>query len=196
VLAEASLLTFGLHAPDLHDQDRLVDSYSFPNLIGYATGHGGADASVRRFMTVVLVCGVAICAVAAWRTRRWATPAGASGLLGVICVSWLMPWYLLWALPFAALSRSRTLRGAAVLMTVWLAFVWSGLGPLIAAEQGIHVSRTAVAHANRRVTASLLLDHPRSHQRHRHRHGNRRRRPARHANRRPTSAQPAHTRPG
>jgi hypothetical protein len=186
VLAEASVLAFAGHWPDLHDQDRLVNTYSFPNLIGYATGHGGADASVRRFMTVVLVCGAAVCAATAWGTRRWATPAGSAGLLGVICVSWLMPWYVLWALPFAALSRSRVLRSATVLMTVWLVFVWSGLGPLLANEHGIHVRRTAVGQANHRFTDGLLTDRP-------HRHERRRPRTARASNRRPTSAQPRHT---
>jgi hypothetical protein len=86
-----------------------------------------------------------------------------------------MPWYVLWALPFAALSRSRTLRLTAVLMTAWLVFVWSGLGPQIAVAHGLHLSRTPVGRANKRETARFLYDH---------------------ANRRPTSGQPAHTRRG
>jgi hypothetical protein len=173
-LGAATLLAFGAHAPDLHDQSRLVSTYSFPNLIGYAAGHGGADASVRRLMTVVLVIGVLVCAATAWRTRRWTTPAGAVALLGVICVSWLMPWYVLMALPFAALSRSRTLRSAAVLMTTWIVFVSSGLGPLVASNHGIHLARTAVGQANHRFTSSLLRDPARVSAYHR-------RRPARHA---------------
>ena len=176
VLAEVTLLAFGPHLPDVHDQDRLVNDYSFPNLIGYASGHGGADAAVRRFMTIVLLVGLPVCAAVAWRKRSWATPAGWAGLLGVISVSWLMPWYIVWALPFAALSRSRTLRGATVLMTVWLTIIWSGLGTVIAHEHGIYPNRTAISRANHRFEYSLLTDHP-----------------ARRANRRPTSRQPGRT---
>ena len=42
-----------------------------------------------------------------------------------------MPWYVLWALPFAALSRSRALRAATLVVTAW--FVLSaGLAPVVA----------------------------------------------------------------
>jgi hypothetical protein len=159
-LAGVSLFAFGPHLPDLHDQGRLVDSYSFPNLIGYATGHGGADAAVQRFSTLLLVAGLAACAVVARRRRTWVTPAGWGGLLAVVCANWLMPWYILWALPFAALSRSRTLRAAAVVVAVWVALIWSGLVPLIAHEHGVYPGATAVGIANHRIVASLLRDHP------------------------------------
>jgi hypothetical protein len=81
------------------------------------------------------------------------------------------------------------LRGTAVVMTVWLVFVWSGLGPQLAADHGIHVSRTSVGHANRRVTKAFLFDDP-------PRAGGRGTARRRRANRRPTSGQPAHTRRG
>jgi Glycosyltransferase family 87 len=181
VLAEASLIAFGAHLPDLRDQDRLVNPYSFPNLLGYATGHGGADAAVRRSMAIVLFAGLAACAAVAWRRRAWATPAGWAGLLGVVCVGWVMPWYVLWALPFAALSRSRALRAATVLMTAWLVLVYSGLFPHFAHQHGLQLNRTAVGAANHNFMATLLYDHPRPHElgpggvhlhphRHRHRH--------------------------
>jgi hypothetical protein len=161
VLAAATLIAFGPHLPDLRDQDRLVGTYGFPNLIGYAAGHGGADAAVRRWMSIALATGLGVCAIAAWRTRSWPTPAGWAALLTVVCVSWLMPWYILWALPFAALSRSRALRAAALVVSVWVALVWSGLVPLVAHQHGVYPSRTPVARANRQYLDSLLLDNPR-----------------------------------
>jgi hypothetical protein len=160
VLVDASLFAFGANLPDLADQDRLVSSFSFPNLIGYAIGPGGADATVRSLMTIVLLAGVALCAAVAWRTRRWETPAGWAGLLAVVCTSWLMPWYVLWALPFAAISRSRLLRGAAVVMTVWLAFIASGLGTIVAHQHGIYPNHTAVGQANHRFELNLLRNPP------------------------------------
>jgi Glycosyltransferase family 87 len=162
VLAFLSLLAFGPHLPDLGDQDRLVSLHSFPNLIGYALGRGGADAGVRAAATVVLVAGVAACAVVAWRRRSWPTPAGWSGLVAVVCVSWLMPWYVLWALPFAALSPSRVLRSVVVVMTAWLILFNAGLAPVVVPRFSRALGRTPVARENAHFEQSLL-DNPRAH---------------------------------
>lgn len=159
-LAALTLVAFGPHLPDLRDQDRLVSAHSFPNLIGYALGRGGADAGVRAVATIVAVAGVAVCTAVAWRTRSWPTPAGCAGLLAVVCVSWLMPWYILWALPFAALSRRRLLRGAVIVMTAWVILFSSGLAPVIAPQLSRSLSRTPVARANQRFERSLLENPP------------------------------------
>jgi hypothetical protein len=157
VLGSVSLLAFGPHLPDLHDQDRLVSPHSIPNLIGYALGRGGADAGVRSVATIVLLAGVAVCAAVAWRRRSWPTAAGWAGLLGVACVSWLMPWYVLWALPFAALSRSRLLYGAVVVMTAWVIFA-TALSPVVAPRLGVTLNHTAVGRANHRFEQSLVTN--------------------------------------
>lgn len=158
VLAFASWLAFGPHLPDLHDQNRLVSVHSFPNLVGYALGRGGADATVRAVAGAVLFAGVAACGAVAWRTRSWTGPAGWAGLLAAVCVSWLMPWYILWALPFAALSRSRLLRGTVVVMTAWLVMLNAGLAPVVAPQLSRALTQTSVARANTRFEKSLLTN--------------------------------------
>jgi hypothetical protein len=157
-LLGVSLLAFGPHLPDLRDQSRLVNAYSVPQLVGYATGHGGADAEVRRRFTILAVLGCAICAGVAWRLRRWESPAGWAGLISIVCVSWIMSWYVLWALPFAALSRSRVLRGATIVFSAWLVLIWSGTVPTYLRSHGYHPRATATGQANARFTRSLL--HP------------------------------------
>ena len=158
VLGGMTLVVFGPHLPDVHDQDRLVGAYSVPNLAGYELGRGGADASVRRVAAIVLAVGVGACLLVAWRRRGSAlTAAGWAALLAVACVSWLMPWYILWALPFAALSRSHALRGATVLAALWVALIWSGLVPQLAHERGIVPSLTAVGRANHAVMDGFIL---------------------------------------
>jgi hypothetical protein len=151
-----SLLAFGPNLPDLRDQTRLVSRYSVPNLIGFATGHGGADATVRWRFAVAAVVGCGVCAAAAWRLRRWVTPAGWAGLITVVCVSWLMSWYVLWALPFAALSRSRVLRGATVVFGTWLVLVAAGVVPTYLSAHGYHPGATATGRANARFEHALL----------------------------------------
>ena len=79
-------------------------------------------------------------------------------MLAVICVSWLMPWYVLWALPFAALSRSRLLRGTVVVVTAWLVMFNAGLAPVIAPQLSRALTHTSVARANTRFEKSLLTN--------------------------------------
>jgi hypothetical protein len=173
-LGVAALLAFGAHLPDIGDQSRLVNPSSLPNLVGYAAGRGGADAGVRRVALVAALAGTAACAAVAWRTRRWVTPAGWTALIGLASVSWVMPWYILWALPFAALSRSRALRAATVIAALWLAAFRIGTAAAVTQHFRIDLNATAVAQVNRRFEHSLLVD-PRT------------------ANRTPTCAQPRRT---
>ena len=175
--ARRASLAFGAHLPDVRDQDQLVGVYSVPNLLGYAAGHGGADAAVRRAASVLLIGGALACAFAAWRTRSLA-PAGWAALLAVLTAAWLMPWYVLWALPFAALARSRTLRAATVLVAVWVALVWTGVVPQLYHGAGIYLSRTRVGRENHAVMDRFLLDHGRCHRAHTHVHRHARAAPA------------------
>ncbi|HEX5619603.1 MAG TPA: glycosyltransferase 87 family protein [Solirubrobacteraceae bacterium] len=156
VLVTVTVGAFGPHAPDVADQARLVNPYSVPNVLGYALGHGGADASVRRGATIAAALALGVCAAVAWRTRRWVTAGGVAGLVALASVSWLMPWYVLWPLPFAALSRSRALRAATIAATAWLLLVRVGTTAAVAHHFGIDVRATAVARANARFAYGLL----------------------------------------
>jgi hypothetical protein len=71
-----------------------------------------------------------------------------------------MPWYIVWALPFAALSRSRTLRVVLVVVTAWVLCVSSGLAPLVAGQHGVKPGATPLARANRQYMESLLTNPP------------------------------------
>jgi hypothetical protein len=115
------LVAFGGALPDLTTQSSLVTPLSVPNLLGLAAGHGGADAGVRAaaqhaFEALALVA----TAVVLWR-RRWALPAIAAVLFcAVLALAWVMPWYLVWALPFLVLVRGRVGIPVAVVVALWL----------------------------------------------------------------------------
>ena len=47
----------------------------------------------------------------------------AATLALLLSVTWLMPWYAAWLLPFAAIGESRRLRDATLLLTLFLAVV-------------------------------------------------------------------------
>lgn len=61
--------------------------------------------------------------VVAWRDGDWITSAGWSALALLLALNWVMPWYVAWVLPFAALSESRRLRYATLLFSAFLVVV-------------------------------------------------------------------------
>jgi hypothetical protein len=54
------------------------------------------------------------------RRSDWLSGAGWSTLALVASLAWLVPWYVIWVLPLAALGTSIRLRRAAVVFTVFL----------------------------------------------------------------------------
>ena len=119
-----TLYAFGPNLPNLGQQDRLVIPYGIPNLTGLALGLGGETTQMRSILTVVLAAVIAGCCVWAWRTRRWLTPCGWASLALVVTLSWTLPWYIAWVLPFAALARARWLRVAAAVLGVYIYLAW------------------------------------------------------------------------
>jgi uncharacterized membrane protein len=146
-LAVMDWLLFGLAMPNTRDQSRLVTSMSIPNLAGLALGQGGATHAV------VLVCellavGVMIFALSTFRRRSWIEGAGWAQIALIASLAWLMPWYVVWALPLVALSRSAALRRTGLVLT---AFVAASFVPLMAPflkSQGFNPQTTAVWRAN------------------------------------------------
>jgi hypothetical protein len=58
-----------------------------------------------------------------WRTWRGADPirmAGWATLAILLCSAWLVPWYLLWLLPLAALAADRRLTVATLVLSGWV----------------------------------------------------------------------------
>ena len=75
---------------------------------------------------ICLIAFVAVTLALFWlalRDGRWATNLGWATLALLLSVTWLMPWYAAWLLPFAAIGESRRLRDATLLLTLFLAVV-------------------------------------------------------------------------
>jgi hypothetical protein len=54
-----------------------------------------------------------------WRGGDWVRAAGWAALGLLLATSWLLPWYLIWALPLAALSRDRPLQLLVLALTAY-----------------------------------------------------------------------------
>jgi hypothetical protein len=179
----ASLSAFGLHLPDLSTQGSLVTNESVPNLLGLALGSGGETETLRLAMSGVLAVSVLLCCLQA-SGRPPAGPAGlagegrsastaainSAGLAGdrllrasgwanvalLVTLSWVLPWYVLWVLPFAALSTSRRLRVTALVLGVYLILAWAPASGLLWNAIGFHPEKTALGRLHQRYIKELL----------------------------------------
>jgi hypothetical protein len=126
-LVAASVMTviaFGVNLPNIGQQDRLVIPDGIPNLLGLALGFGGYTTSMRSVFTLLLIAVVVGASAWAWRTRRWLTACGVATVALLLTLGWTLPWYILWILPFAALSRSRWVKIAAAALCVYIYLAW------------------------------------------------------------------------
>jgi alpha-1,6-mannosyltransferase len=116
-----SLLLFGLSLPNLSDQSTLLTPFSFPNLFGYFIGVGGGTSGVLRLANLALIVVVVLLIR---RRGDWIANAGWATVALIASLAWVMPWYVIWVLPLAALSSSVRLRRTAVALTVFLVLVF------------------------------------------------------------------------
>jgi len=156
VLAAASLLAFGLHVPDLSTQSTLVTPESIPNLLGLAAGAGGESAGLRTGLSGLLVVVVLGCAWLAWRRRDAITASGWASAALIVTLSWVLPWYVLWVLPLAALSSSRRLRTTALVLGVYMIVAWAPSSGLLWNAIGFHPQTTALGRLHQRYVRELL----------------------------------------
>lgn len=118
-----SLLIFGSHVSEAlsvagGNQDR-ISRWSVPATLSRAAG-----ADVDFFRTIlggVAIAGIAWLLVATARGFDWIRAAGWAALLVLVASAYVVPWYLIWVLPVAALSRDRVLIGATILLTLFQA---------------------------------------------------------------------------
>ncbi len=82
-----------------------------------ALGIGGLSTGIRLALTAVGLSAVLLALLSAHRGKPWITAAGWATLAVLLTTTWLYPWYVVWLLPLAALSSSRGLRGAALVLT-------------------------------------------------------------------------------
>jgi hypothetical protein len=119
-LIALDLALFGLSLPNLSQQSSLLTGFSISNVFGLLLGVGGTPALLK----VAAVGVVLVVAHQFYRNRDWIGGAGWSTLALIASLSWLMPWYVVWLLPLAALGTSVRLRGLAAVLTVYLLFVF------------------------------------------------------------------------
>ncbi len=155
-LGAASVAAFGLHMPDLGTQGRLVIPMGLPNVLGLALGQGGETTTMQMLLSVVLVVVVLGCGAIAWRRRDALTASGWATIALLVTLSWVLPWYILWVLPMAALSRSRALRTTTLVLGAYLILTWMPLATAMDNALGIRPTKTSLGQLHQRYVKELL----------------------------------------
>ncbi len=156
VVAFSSLLAFGLHIPDLSTQGSLVTSESVPNLIGLAIGAGGESEALRKILVATLLAAIVGCCWLAWKRRATITAAGWASVALLVTLSWVLPWYVLWVLPLAALSSSIWLRRVTLVLGVYLIIAWAPVSGLLWDAIHFYPERTPLGRLHQRAVRELL----------------------------------------
>ncbi|KAA0267911.1 MAG: DUF2029 domain-containing protein [Acidobacteria bacterium] len=76
---------------------------------------------IRTLLAIGLAVALAGLAVAVARGFDWVRAAGWAALGVLVASAYIVPWYVLWVLPPAAISRDRALIGATILLTAFQA---------------------------------------------------------------------------
>ncbi|HET6830112.1 MAG TPA: glycosyltransferase 87 family protein [Solirubrobacterales bacterium] len=123
VVAVVSLAAFGTGVDAAltvagENQDRI----SRWSIAATASRASGIDVDpIRTLLAVALAIVLAGLAIAVARGFDWVRAAGWAGLAVLFASAYIVPWYLIWVLPVAAISRDRVLIGATILMTAFQA---------------------------------------------------------------------------
>lgn len=156
VVGAASLIAFGVHLPDLSTQSSVVTSISLPNLLGLALGAGGETETLHTVLSVALALSLLVCCVMAYRRRESIAPSGWATVVLLVTLGWVLPWYILWLLPLAALSGSRRLRVSALVLGAYLIIAWAPASGLLWNAIGFQPAKTPLGRLHQRYVKELL----------------------------------------
>jgi hypothetical protein len=145
-LAAMTLALFGFSIPNLSDQSSLLTDFSLPNLFGLLIGIGGGAPGLLRVATVAVVL---VVAYQVYRRKEWLSGAGWSTFALIASLAWLVPWYVVWLLPLAALGTSVRLRRAAVILTLFLVFAFFPATSIYFSKHGINLLSSSVGQASK-----------------------------------------------
>jgi hypothetical protein len=147
-----SLALYGFSLPNLSDQASLLTDFSIPNVVGLLIGIGGGSPGLLRIMTAGVVV---VVAYEIYRRRDWLTGAGWSTFALLASLAWLVPWYVIWLLPLAALAMSPGLRRTAFVFTVFLILTFMPAAQIYMNAHNINPLGSSVGQASRQHQQKL-----------------------------------------
>jgi hypothetical protein len=157
LLAGASIVAFGPRLPGLFTQSRLVTAIGIPILAGLALGQGGETSVLRAMFSGLVVLSTGVCALWAWRAPwQWARACTIALLVLVVSLSWAAPWYVLWILPFAALSGGRWLRSGVIVLSAYFILAFMPAAAILTSDLGFRPAATRLGRLHTLQIDSLV----------------------------------------
>jgi alpha-1,6-mannosyltransferase len=127
VVTAIGLVAFGSHVlgflTAVHNQQQMVAPHSIPAETARLFGIAGTPTWWRDIFIGGFVASMLVALRYTLRGADWRTTAGWATLALILCTAWLLPWYAIWPLPLAALSRSRALRAATLVFCAYALMV-------------------------------------------------------------------------
>jgi len=116
----------------LNREGHLVSSYSFASQLAHLFGKAGVYPIDHKLLTGGLVVVIVYLLWRTWRGYDWVTASGWGLVAIAVSTTWLMPWYTIWPLPLAVISRDRRLLLATLaIQAIWIVHQTSPLyGPV------------------------------------------------------------------
>jgi alpha-1,6-mannosyltransferase len=149
VAVVVSLLVFGPTITKMLDALALQQRFnwivvSMPSFVAHYLGLGHPSHLARQVLTAATAAVIVALITRARGGRGWIEGAAAATLVLLATTAWVLPWYIVWALPFAALVRQRAVPVAAV-----------GLTALLLVMQLDHFILTHASHHHHRTARSV-----------------------------------------
>ncbi len=144
-LLALDLALFGFSIPNLSDQSTLLTDFSIPNVFGLLIGIGGGTPGLLRVANVAVVL---VLAHQVYRRRDWLSGAGWSTFALIASLAWLVPWYVVWLLPLAALATSVWLRRVTLVLTLYLVLAFVPSTGIFLAKHNINLMGSSVEQAS------------------------------------------------
>ena len=123
-------IAFGSHAfafiNSIQGEQNMVATHSVPNelarLVGLPTIYS-LPTWWRDLFIAGLVAATATSLWWTWRGGDWRVGAGWVTVALLVSTAWLLPWYIIWLLPFAALVPDRRLKAASLALTAYAVLI-------------------------------------------------------------------------
>jgi alpha-1,6-mannosyltransferase len=155
-LVVLSVALFGLSLPNLSQQSSLLTPFSIPDVFGYVIGAGGGTTLILRLADVALVVAIVLLVR---RRGDWLTNAGWAMVALIASLAWLMPWYVIWLLPLAALASSVRLPRAAGVLTVFVVLTFMPVNSTVFGWLNFEPTRGAAWQASQALQTKLYSYH-------------------------------------
>lgn len=129
-------LAFGVHGANilspLTRDSAYVSTDGFPTQFAHLLGKPGVYPVDHTFLKAALVVVVAYLLWRTWRGYDWVAASGWSLLAISVTNAWLLPWYLLWCLPFAVVAVRQDRRLLVAALAVQALYVLHQISPILA----------------------------------------------------------------